>query len=359
MATSLHKAIGETKNIFKWIGIILGVIIFIVLTVRIVIAVNNMINPPKAPPSTVAFGKLTEIKFPPSKTVENLSYIIDTTTGMLPFFGDRAPVYKIYQPEPDLLALQKTQEKVNKYGFPPQGTQLSDTKYAWTNSSPPYKTITVDILSSNFNISSRFMSDQNIIQGQNFSTQEKAIEMANSFISSISPVSDLDDAKTKITLLTASNGNLTATTSLSNTQIFRIDFFQKDIPIPQNSYTSMGVPSLKIYYPNPFFSTMNVFIGAGGYEGQIVQGDFFHQNIAPGWATYPMKTTQEALEELKKGNGYIATYNGNKEIKIKNVYIGFYMADYPQEYLMPIFVFEGDNDFFAYVSAVKDEWIQN
>ncbi len=103
---------------------------------------------------------------------------------------------------------------------------------------------------------------------------------------------------------------------------------------------------------------MTLFVENIQNQLQIVDGHFFHQNISTKFSTYPLKTADQAFSELKDQKAYIASYYGNNNnVSIKNVFLAFYMEDAPQDYLMPIIIFEGDNGFFAYVSAITDEWI--
>ena len=139
---------------------------------------------------------------------------------------------------------------------------------------------------------------------------------------------------------------LVPATSISNANVLRVDFFQAD----KNR--------LPIYYPKAITSTMTLFVENIQNQLQIVNGHFFHQNISTQFSTYPLKTANQAFSELKEQKTYIASYSGsNNNVSIKNVFLAYYMEDSPQDYLMPIIIFEGDRGFVAYVSAIKDEWI--
>ena len=63
---------------------------------------------------------------------------------------------------------------------------------------------------------------------------------------------------------------------------------------------------------------------------------------------------------MKSQKAYIASYyGGSSNVSIKNIFLGYYIGATKQNYLMPIVIFEGERGFFAYVSAVRDEWISN
>jgi len=78
------------------------------------------------------------------------------------------------------------------------------------------------------------------------------------------------------------------------------------------------------------------------------------------FGTYPLKPVTQAWNELQQGQGYIANLGQNEDgqVTVRKVYLGYYDADTPQHYLQPIYVFEGDKSFFAYVPAVEPKWTE-
>lgn len=349
MAT-LSSVTTLTKTLLKLLGIGIVAILTLLIIYRLFVFVKDKITPP--PPPTVSFGKLEKINFPKSKTNETLSYSIDTLTGALPVFPDRANVYETVKPSPDLLALDKATKEMNSIGFNGANTQISETLYQWTennsNSSLERK-IVYDIFSRDFNLSSTFLFDSKVLAGNNLPNETAAINTAQNFLSNLSSFpEDIDTGKTITTLLSIKNGILIPEISLSNTQIVRVSFFQKNLG------------ELPVVYKEPNFSNINIFVGGGDSSPQIVKADFFHHTIASKSATYPLITSTSAFDKLKKGDAYIASFNGeDKKISINEIFLAYYLSDQAQNHVMPVVVFKGNNDFTAYVSAIKDEWIQN
>lgn len=347
---TLHTTIGLIKKLLKWLTIITFSLILIMVLLRIGGNIKEYFYPSPPPAATVSFGKLTPIEFPPNiVVVKNLSYTLDTISGTLPDFPDKINVYKILSPEPNLLALKNAKETVSRIGFLGEEKALSNTLYEWNDEENLQKRLIYDILSFNFNLSSDFLTNQEILANKNLPNEKGAISKAESFLESLSlfPL-DLNREKTKTTLFSIKDSQILPATSLSTTQLIRVDFFQKDIN------------NLPILYPNSLFSPMHLFVAGGTYDAQVVSANFFHQNIGEQSATYPIKTSLEAFEELKQGKAYITSYNGiDKEIMIKKVYLAYYLSEERQNYLMPIIVFEGNNNFYAYVSAVKDQWLSS
>lgn len=212
------------------------------------------------------------------------------------------------------------------------------------------KIIRVNILTNNFVIASEYLSDINILSAKNLPSQSKAIDIAQGMLGNMNLISDdLDLEKTKTNLYAIKNGTLTPATSMSTAQIIEVIFYQKDID------------KIPILYEKANSSNINILVGAGGgygYNGQIVTANYKHQAVSAEVSTYPIKTSVQAFNELKQGKGYIASYNGtSSNISIDNVFLAYYMGGMPQDFLMPIFVFTGNDNFYAYVPAVTDEWI--
>lgn len=349
MAT-LHKATALTKKILAGGAIAVVAIVLVAGGLRVGRQIKEYFLPTPLPPPTVQFDKLPSLKFPDNATnppVGGFTYRLNTLSGQLPTLPTQTLVYKIVKPEPSLLALQKAQEKVAKIGFNSSPIRIQNALYQWANQDTPPKKLLLDITSFNFSLSSDFVSDQDIPSAKNLPDENGAIETAKNFFSNISFPDDIDTQKTKTTLLKIASGKLTDATSLSTTQVIRVDFFQKD------------VDKLPLYYPNPQNSIMYALIAAGSSQPQIVEAKFFHHNISEVSSTYPIKTAEEAFSELKNKKAYIASYFGSDaNIAIKDVSLGYYLSDEEQNYLLPIIVFEGNNGFFAYVEALRDEWVE-
>lgn len=78
----------------------------------------------------------------------------------------------------------------------------------------------------------------------------------------------------------------------------------------------------------------------------------------PSAGTYPLKTGDDAWQELITGKGTIVSPSkGSTSIVVREMFVGYYALERYQRYLMPVYVFLGDNGFAAYVSAVKNEYV--
>ncbi len=81
-------------------------------------------------------------------------------------------------------------------------------------------------------------------------------------------------------------------------------------------------------------------------------------DAVPTSGTYPLKTGDEAWQELITGKGIIVSPSkGSTKIIVREMFIGYYALEEYHPYMMPVYVFLGDNGFAGYVSAVKNEFV--
>lgn len=346
---TLTNASKDIKQFLKWSGVFIVVVIVIVLILRIVFFVKDVFYPSPPPVAEVLFGKLQPQIIPPGLT-QNFTYSINTLTGSLPTLANQAKVYRMKPLQPDLLATNKFQDKIINVGFERGFTTISDKIFEWKsnpNLDDIEKRIRFNVLNNNFTITSLYMQNDDVLAGKNLPTTSRAIDTATSFLNNIGVITDdIDLEKTKTNLFSIQNGSLIPSTSLSNSQVIEVNFFQKDID------------KLPIFYENPNSSNISILIAGGKYQDQIVGANFIYQPVSDESSTYPLKSVDSAYEELKSGQGYIASYFGSStNISITNVFLAYYIGSQAQDFLMPIFVFEGNDGFFAYIPATADEWI--
>ena len=73
-------------------------------------------------------------------------------------------------------------------------------------------------------------------------------------------------------------------------------------------------------------------------------------------STYPIKTAQDAFNDLRLGKAYVVSQTFLQgPIRIERLYLAYYEGDDEVQFLLPIFVFEGEGGFLAFVEAVKEE----
>ena len=344
---TLSDASYDTKEILKWGGLIIAGLVVLIVIIRMLLIAKEAIFPTPPPKPTVTFGKLESQVFPKNVTDQTLTYAINTLSGYLPALPIQAKVFTMQTFTPDLLGLSRAKQAAAQVGYNKEPVKLSETMFEWTN--PDTSQITskldMDIVNTNFTLTSNYLSNQSLTSGQGLPDQNSAINNAQRFLAKLNSMpADIDQTKTQANFLSLKNGSLTVVTKASDANLIRVVFHQSDIE------------TIPIYYESLDSSNINVLIGS---NNKILEATYIHQlAITDNFATYPLKTPQEAFDELKQGNAYIAAYDGvSKEIKINNVFLAYYIGSDPQKYLMPIIVFAQDDTFFAYVPAITGEWI--
>jgi hypothetical protein len=386
---SLHNTVEFLKKFGIASAIGLGGIIVLVIFFRIGVVVKNILFPPKIDPANQAYGKIPFLEFPQSAVDGEFTYTIDTLDGTLPELPDRLVIYPIVNEEPNLLNLETAKDKiaamqmVDNTGNPLPEIPRGGPTYEWEELTGLQRKVVFDIVAMNFTITSEYLKSNTVLRANSFrnlTDSTAVVPTVEEFLNIISLLpEDLDREKTtnpnpekgyttKPQMFSIAAGELRPSTSLSNAQIIRVDLYQKDIEYKLTAGTNSNLTKFQefemlmpIMYPKPPHSTMNFLLGSGTSSTSIdvVEASFTHHtiNLEPEeQATYPIKTAEEAFNDLQEGRAYIAAYSGGEaQILVNDVYLAYYLGEDRQEYLMPVVVFEGPDGFFAYVSAVKDE----
>lgn len=347
---TLSDASRTFKEILKWGGLIFAAIILVFMLWKILLYVKSMFFPSSPEKPAIAFGQLQAQIFPENIVNQNFSYSLNTLSGQFPSFPLQARVYRIGEVQPDLLALSKFDKQAAIIGFNSGYTALSDKVFEWkgtSNASNLERRLRFNVVTHNFTIVSPYLSDPSVLSSANLPNEQNAKSLAQTSLQNMEILpQDIDLSKTKTNLFSIRNGALVKATSLSNTQIIEVNLFQKDIN---------GLP---ILYEKPNSSNISILIGGGENQGQIVAANFIYQKITNESSTYPIKSVTTAFNELKQKKGYIGAYDGtSNNILINNIFLAYYVGSQPQDFLMPIFVFSGNDGFFAYVPAITDESI--
>ncbi|HSW96485.1 MAG TPA: hypothetical protein VLF89_01530 [Candidatus Saccharimonadales bacterium] len=346
---SLHSAADTTKKVFVGICFAIGGLLLLSITFTII----QGLLPKKEIPPTVSFGKLPQINFSQPVKTASVEYVLDTLSGTFPTFPTQEPVYTITQLQPELLALQNAKALVPTGDFPNDPQALSETVYQWTSPNPPYKILTYNIVTHDFNLISSYATDPDVIAAVSLGDTQGAISTAQSFLGGFNAYpKDIDESKTQ-TALYSINGTTKAlqpAISLSTAQVIQVDFFQKDLN------------KLPMYYPQPNHSLINALIGAFQGGRTVLTANATIKSITTTSGTYPLKSVEQAFKELQSASpsAYVASQANPAAttVKINQMSLGYYIGQGEQKYLMPIYVFQGENGFYAYVSAITDAWIK-
>lgn len=329
-------------------------IIFIVIarfSIRAGVAIYKRYNPEPPPPPTVGFGKLSELPFPEQEFPEGFSYSLETPEGglpnLLPREGQAVPVYFMPKPTSSLDVVDQAAKKAASLGFQPDGEPLTrniPNIYVYKKSNAP-QSLLINIITGIFSISYDLNTDRSILEGIP-PAEENATETVKSFLGN-NLANDIRDGRTEVEFLRTQEGQLVSASSLSEAEVTKVNLFRK------NMGDELEIPSM-----TPEAVEANVWFNVAG-NNSIVNGEYHYYSLnEEDVETYPIISAQQAYEKLQAGEAYLANLAGDagQDITIRRVYLAYYDAGQYSEFYQPIVVFEGDDDFYAYVPAVTSEF---
>lgn len=313
------------------------------------VSLYKKLFPAPPPVPTVAYGKLPKLEMSNATLPNNVSFSLETADGALPTIFAQAKVYFMPKPSSNLFSLSSAQNKAENLGFNPDGQQISPTIYRFPHKQNP-STLEMNIISGVFSISYDLNTDT-----EPLSVRPPVSEIAASQVRSYLSAANLLPADltgvTKAEYLKLGDGKFVTAISLSEGNLVKINLFRK-------SYDNL--PSVT---PDP--NAANVWFivsGTGNRQKQVVAAEFHYFTVDESqFSTYPIKTSDVAWKEFTEGKAATANAGVNKEgdnIKIRKVYLGYFDAGTQTNFFQPVYVFEGDNGYVAYLPAITSDYYQ-
>ncbi len=308
-------------------------------------------HPPPPPPPTFAFGKLPKLNFPGREGLPQMSFKLETISGSLPKSSSQAKVFFVPQPSSNLLAWDNAKAWARTLGFNKEPEATDKFAFRFVSESQPVTVLDVDVLTRNFKFSYDWKSDMEIFSQGNPPQEKQAVAAARGFFQSAGALTDdLVAGAAEVINLKYENGGLVKALYFSEANFAQVNLFRENID------------DFKILPPNPKEGNVSVLLGPQKSRNRgIMEAKYIHFPISKqNFATYSLKDINAAWKQLTEGKGFIANLGNNPEgkVTVRNAYLAYYDSEVAQNFLQPVFVFEGDNDFFAYVPAVSDNWLE-
>lgn len=350
---SLTETAFYTRRAINWT--IIGVVGYVILRMfwGVVVMVYLQIFPPKAPPANHAFGKLPALRFPiPTASPSGqLIYQLETIEGSVPQASVSANVYFMPKTGSNLLALSKAQAFGKRLGFgtTPVPEPSNKNVYRFDDPASQLRNLWYDIISTNFVLRYSFEQDAGLFLERSIPSMSSAQQEAKNLLQTYGLYpQDFIGGLVKVTYLKISESKLSPVASQTQADAARIDFFRPPIA---STPVLTSVPN-----EAPISITLS---GSKNSKKRILQFMYTYWPIDyQTSATYSLKQSASAWQELQNGGGFIVRYPKGAVATVRNVYLAYYDSFEPQTYLQPIFVFEGDGGFLAYVPAVNSEWVE-
>ncbi len=347
---SLTETAYYTRRAINWS--IIGVIGYVLLRIFWGILVNVYLAafPPQAAPPNHAFGSLPTLKFPASAASPSgqIVYQLQIIEGSVPAASASANVYFMPKTGSNLLALSTAQNFAKRLGFAttPINDASNSNVYRFDDPAAPLRHLWYDVVSTNFIIRYDFQQDAglflNNVVPSALAAQSEAKNLLQTY--GLNP-QDFTGGDVTVTFYKVSANSLVPVDSQSQADAVRVDFYRPYIAsTPVVTGASGGPISL-------------IFSGSQDLKKRVLQFSYTYWPIDyQTIATYPLKTSTQAWQELQSGGGYVLHYPKGLLITVRKVYLAYYDSPDPQTYLQPVFVFEGDDGFMAYVPAISPDY---
>lgn len=345
-----------TRKLVKYGAIFLVAFFFLRIIFQIGRDLWVQYHPPPPPPPTVAFGKLPQINFPiPApggiSIPTNLTFKLETIQGGLPLLPSVGKVYFTPNREPNLLGLERATVQAQKMGFRGEPEEVNPALFRWTSENTPISTLEIDINSGSFHLLYDYKNDQELLSNKNLPNNQQAASEAKNFLGSNNLLApDLETGMAEFDYLRFSYPDIVQVPSLSEADFVRVNLFRADLD------------EMRILPPNPKRSLISfLFSGSRTLDKRIIEIDYYYIPIEKEiFATYPLKPINQAWTEMQSGSGYIANLGENTDgqITIRKIYLAYFESPEIQHYLQPVYVFEGDRNFFGYVAAIDPKWTE-
>jgi hypothetical protein len=346
---SLTETAYYARRTINWL--ILGIIAYMILRVvwSVFVTLLVVLFPPKAPPPDHKFGKLPALQFPQVASPSGqISFKLETIEGNVPKASNSAVVYFMPKPAPNLLALTNTQKFAERLRFDSNPKPESKNVYRFDDPNLPLRSLRYDIVTNNFIVKYVYAQDLGLFNENNIPGLEAAKGEAKTILQTYNVMpDDITNGEVTVTYLKLNNDQLLPTSSQSQANAVRIDFFRQ---------STLG---LSMKTPDPTEGSISITLSGSSNPGKrILELAYTYWPVDyQTTATYSIKTSTQAWQELQNGYGYIQKYPAGNVIVVRRIYLAYYDSIEAQMYLQPVFVFEGD-DFVGYVPAIAPPWTE-
>ncbi len=352
--SSLTEISIASRKFFVWVvAVVIGYFVLRIL-IGFGIAYWKATHPIPIPPPNIKFNKLPSPKFSHVATSSSgMTFTLETVEGRPPETTAAGKVYAMPKRLPNLLASERAKKLATKIGFTQEPEIVTSTLYRFTDPAEPLRTLEIDINDMNFRLKYDYIKNPQVFTIGKLGSKDEALSEVKQFVQ-FNNLFDQTVLKGKITTdllkFDDEKKSFQPAPSVSNADAIRVNFFRSDL-----DEMPVVVPRFSKSYNYAIFNAGSTL------STRIIDLSYIFWPIAlDDFATYPLKSAQIAWQDLKDGYAYVVSIGRNtpENIVIRKIYLGYYDNEEPQTYLQPIFVFEGDNDFIAYLPAISPEWLE-
>ncbi len=349
MASLGETAIIARKGI-KYGGIALVGLIVGRVILSAAIGYWKVLHPDPPPPPDVKFGKLPKLEFPLTEQPQ-LTYTLETPTGGLPStLPGQFKVFFMPIKKANLLAYDAATSVANRLDFITEPKKLSETEYRWDASDPIPSSLTMNIITGAFVLDKRWQDDPTYTTPTMYYTEPQALDRIYNLLSRVELLpEDIKDGKYTVQYLKADKDQIVSAVSLSQAHFVRVNLYRKP------------VDSVEVVSPRTDKGLISGILALQREDDRQfvnLSYNYFPVDLERS-ASYPLIGVAEAWQRMQKGQGFVAGVKpSTTSVTIRQVSLKYYDAETPQQFMQPVYVFEGDPDFVGYVPALSELWVE-
>lgn len=340
----------------KVVGIFFVVVVFF-YTIIVLVLASSKRNPNSAVANGLnpKFGSIQKVVFEEPLQTEKLTFVLDTIDGAYPSATDSASVYYVQLPDITLVYLKRVEQIAKNFGFDVKKKQYERIDDAWVKYEDDTAILNINTRAFHYYYT---LKQTNKLKELLSASSSADIATAQDTLTNraTSALSDQDSypeniatGKKNVVYLRYDYGTLSWIPAQDSEvpQAVRIDYFRQDAQLP--------------FVSPRFFSSQNyVILAPVETEGETVEMSYKNFTaIDDGGSLYPLISPEEAWQKLEAGK--VTTVSLAKPytlpIKIRDFYLAYYDPESYQEYIQPVFVFLGSDNYVGYTPAVKDEYL--
>lgn len=304
--------------------------------------------PPPEEKSDTKFGILPKLDLPAAQvSTSNFSYSLDTVSGGLPIFNKNMKVFYSPKSYASFASPEKAVELAQKFDFSTAPEALSETRYLFKDST---RSLIVDLDSGN-------LSYQKIAtQSATASLDEDnklTVDFKNFLESKGLLKEDLKFGPTKLQYFKLTANQIVGVESRSEAQGAQISIWPTSIQFGPNDNDKIPIITPEF---NKSLVNCKVLSSASDLSNYISLDFIFYPVDTSTFATYPIKSSEQAFAELQAGQGVVLIEPTTPQVSITSVYLAYFQSQNYSPYLQPIFVFEGSH-FVALIPAITSDYI--
>lgn len=331
------------------------IVIGIILLTALYFGINSYLKDlaskrPKVIAIEPIFGKINKLKLQNTfQYPATPRFILDTIEGQPKTATETARVYFLPPKITRFGYLQTIFLMAKKLGF-----HVDEIKHTIKNNTAIFedeeKNAQIDITNYNFTYTYKYDENPHLFDDINIPEDEVMKQKIKEFLNELGRYpEELAQGKEHISFLhyDKETKQFTPLTRKNEANAIEFDFYRPDI----DTFPAVSPP---------YFGSQNFVVATFRNEEYTVlkaQINFFEKEDEK-IGIYPLKTGDEAWDELKNKQGLIISEgNNNNQTIIKKMFLAYVDPDLYQSYLQPVYVFLSSDGFAAYVPAVKSEYV--